>query len=452
MKRLIFAILLVIPAFAIIIQARSQSPGPEVGNPIALSLSGALELAEQGNFDLRLAEHETEQAEADFRKSSSVFLPQVQFSESFLSTDDPLMAFGLRLKQERVTQADFDPALLNNPSTLRNFSTKIEVRQPLFNLDGFFGRHAAGRAAGAAKAKSERIRRGTELAVKSAYFGLGVALSSLDAVSAALAAAEGYRAQAADFLERGMIRESDFLMADVRVLELEMKKVEAENAIRDAGDDLGALLGLPDTLTILPTDTLALLAVGDLAYDEEDLFTSRSDMRSVLDGIDAAAAGLRMQRAGWLPTLNAFGSFELNGDRLTGAGARSWTAGATLQWAIFSGFDRIGEIQKASAKRSALETQYRKMRSTGSREIASALRGLESARRRVELSARAVTRAAESFRVLSDRFGAGLERTPDLLQAEATLLDARLNHLQSIYRHNATIFMIEFLLERKVTL
>lgn len=434
------------------VPARSQDTRPGIGTPIALSLSGALELAEQGNFDLRLAEHETEQADADFRKSSSVFLPQIQFSESFLSTDDPLMTFGLKLKQERVALADFDPALLNNPSTIRNFSTKIEVRQPLFNLDGFFGRHAAGRAAGAAKAKSERTRRGTELAVKSAYFGLGVALRGLDAVSGALAAATAYRAQASDFLERGMIRESDFLMADVRVLELEMKKVEAENAIRDAGDGLGALLGLPDSVTIVPTDTLALLGVGNLGYDEEELFASRSDMRAILDAIDAAAAGLRMQQAGWLPTLNAFGSFELNGDRLTGAGARSWMAGATLQWTIFGGFDRIGEIQKASAKRSALETEYRKMRSTGSREIASAVRGLEGARRRVELSSRAVTQAAESFRVLLDRFEAGLERTPDLLQAEASLLDARLNHLQSIYRHNATVFMIEFLLERKVSL
>ncbi len=451
MKRSIIAFIPLLLAIGAI-PVRSQAPPRGVEPTLELSLSGALELAKSGNYDLRVADYEKEQADADFRKSSSVFLPQVQFSESFLSTDDPLMAFGLNLKQEKVTQADFDPVILNNPPVTRNFTTKIEVRQPVFNLDGFFGRHAAGRAAGAAKAKSERIRHGTDLAVKSAYFGLGVALRSLEAVSAALAAATAYRAQARDFLDRGMIRESDFLMADVRVLELDMKKVEAENAIRDAGDNLGALLGLSDSVRIVPTDTLSLLSVGDLGYDAEQLFGTRSDMRAILNGIDAASAGLRMQQAGWLPTLNAFGSFELNNDRLAGAGGRSWMVGATLQWTIFAGFDRIGEIQKAAAKRSALETEYQKMRSTGAREIASAMRSLESARRRVELSTLAVSQAAEAFRVLSDRYEAGLERTPDLLQAEATLLNARISHLQAVYQHNSSIFMIEFLLERKVTL
>jgi outer membrane protein TolC len=373
-------------------------------------------------------------------------------SETFVSTDDPLSVFGLKLKQERVSPADFDPALLNNPPEFRNFTSKVEIQQPLFNLDGFFGRHAAAKAADAAEAKLIRTRHGIELAVKNAYFGLVLSLHSRMAISAALDAATSYRDQARDFLDRGMIRQSDYLMADVRVLELGMKKSEAGDAALDAAEHLRTLLGLPDSVSIEPTDTLSLLAVGETAYDTDRIFAARSDMVAIRNGIDAASAGVRMQQAGWLPSLNAFGSYELNNDRLAGAKARNWTVGAMVTWKIFSGFDRIGEIQKASARRSALETQYEKMRSDAGREISSAIRNLESARLRIGLAARAVEQAAESFRVISDRYDAGLERTSDLLQADASLLNARLAHLQALYQQSATVFMLEFLLERKVTL
>jgi outer membrane protein TolC len=429
----------------------SAGPGTPGLSERRLSLAEALSIAGSGNFDLRIAGYEKDQADADFRKSASVFLPQVHLSETFVLTDDPLAVFGFKLKEERVTQADFNPALLNDPPDFRNFTTKVEVQQPLLNFDGFFGRHAASKAAAAAGAKENRARYGTELGVKNAYFGLALALRSLGVVSAALEAATTYRAQAKDFLDRGMVRQSDYLMADVRVLELEMKQIEAQSAIRDAGGMLRTMLGLPDSVTIVPTDTLALIRAGDLAYDPEQVFAERSDLRAMKYGVEAASAALWMQRAGWLPSLNAFASYELNNDRLTGTRGRNWMVGAMLRWTIFGGFDRIGEIQKASAKRSALETQYEKMKADGGRELASAMRALDGARKRVELSQRAVDQAAESFRVLSDRYEAGLERTPDLLQAEATLLNARLASLQAIYQHNSAIFMIEFLLERKVT-
>lgn len=426
--------------------------GAAQGTDRPISLGEALSLAETGNYDLRVAGHRREIVDADFRKSSSVFLPQINLTETFVSTDDPLMVFGFKLKEEMVTASDFNPATLNDPAAFQNFQTRIEVQQPLINPDGFYGRHAAAKASDAAGAKWQRTKRGTELGVKNSYFGLVVALRSLDVVSSALAAATAYRDQAKDFHDRGMISRSDYLMADVRVLELEMKKVETENAIRDAGDNLRTMLGLADSVRPVPTDTLSLLGTGDLGYDPGQLFSTRSDLVAMRHAVDAASAGLSMQRAGWLPSLNAFASYELNDDVFAGAQGRSWMVGAVAKWTILQGYDRIGGIEKAAAERSALETEYEKMQSTAGRELSSARGDLESARRRVGLAAKAAEQAAESFRVLSDRYSAGLERTADLLQAESSLLNARLSHIQAIYQHNASVYMMEFLLERKVSL
>ena len=42
-----------------------------------------------------------------------------------------------------MTNADFNPALLNDPDVFDNFTTRIQVEQPLLNFDAFVGRSAA---------------------------------------------------------------------------------------------------------------------------------------------------------------------------------------------------------------------------------------------------------------------------------------------------------------------
>ncbi len=53
------------------------------------------------------------------------------------------MAFGSKLNQEILTQNDFNPALLNDPSQIENYATKFEIQQPLINVDGIYQRKAA---------------------------------------------------------------------------------------------------------------------------------------------------------------------------------------------------------------------------------------------------------------------------------------------------------------------
>jgi hypothetical protein len=122
---------------------------------VKLSLDEALKKARENNYEIKLAESEEDAMRADFNSSLAVFLPQITLSETFVRTNDPLNTFGLKLKQEIVSQMDFNPALLNDPDAIKNFNTKLEVKQPLINLDGFWGRAAAADGLSALKFKRE---------------------------------------------------------------------------------------------------------------------------------------------------------------------------------------------------------------------------------------------------------------------------------------------------------
>ena len=107
---------------------------------LTISKNDLLQKVTENNLQIKVAEKSFQSAKADYRQSNALFLPNINVSHTGISTTNPLMAFGSKLNQEILTASDFNPALLNNPEKTQNFATKIEVQQPLFNLDGLYGR------------------------------------------------------------------------------------------------------------------------------------------------------------------------------------------------------------------------------------------------------------------------------------------------------------------------
>ena len=92
---------------------------------------------------LKISEEAFNEARAEYRQTNAVFLPNITASHTAMLTTNPLMAFGSKLNQEILTQNDFNPLLLNNPSQIENFATRVEVQQPILNMDGLYQRKAA---------------------------------------------------------------------------------------------------------------------------------------------------------------------------------------------------------------------------------------------------------------------------------------------------------------------
>jgi outer membrane protein TolC len=110
---------------------------------VPLTKTEVLSKVLENNTSIKISQEEFIQAQADYRQTNAVFLPNITASHMGISTTNPLMAFGSKLNQEILTPADFDPALLNDPSQIQNFSTILEIQQPLLNLDGMYQRRAA---------------------------------------------------------------------------------------------------------------------------------------------------------------------------------------------------------------------------------------------------------------------------------------------------------------------
>jgi outer membrane protein TolC len=82
---------------------------------------------------------------------------------------------------------------------------------------------------------------------------------------------------------------------------------------------------------------------------------------------------------------------------------------------------------------------------------------LNYAKRKLELTFKQIhsgklasEQAQESLRIRTDRFEQGLEKTTDLLVAEALASQKNLEYIQSIYNYKQAVFEMELLLEKEI--
>lgn len=418
-------------------------------NKFSLSLNEALQLAKEGNYELKLAQAEVDKMQADKNKSLAVFLPQVTFSETYVKTDDPLNVFGLKLKQKIVSMTDFNPLLLNNPNEFKNYNTKLEVLQPLINLDGFFGRNAAAEGLAALDFKRQRTENYIDFMVKATYYQLVLTMNSLDVINQALNTAKANRKLIKDYYDEGMITKADYLRGEVYVANVESQKVEVENTLQKVNDNLRVMLGFEKDVNIQPTDTLSLPQISSTNFDTKSILESRSDIQAYSYKVSSFKSMKLMNQMKFLPRLNAFGTYEYNDDKAFGNSAKNWMIGLNLQWNIFNGFQNVAGVQKSAAELDQAEIEYRKALTKGQNEIEEAFRDLETAKTKVNLAKTAAEQSDESLKITHDRYEKGMEKTTDLVNAQTAASDAHLNYLQAVYFYNVSVFKIELMIEKK---
>ena len=310
------------------------------------------------NLQIKIANQDFKAAAADYRQSNSLFLPTVTASYTAISTTNPLMAFGSKLNQEILTAADFDPAVLNNPAKTQNFATKIEVLQPLINVDGFYGRQAAKSKMEALQFQTERTKEYLQLEVNKAFMQLQLGYKAVTVLEKANVTADANLKRIENYFKQGILQKTDVLSVQVRVNEIKNQLQYAKSNIQNASDYLGFLLN-EDTTNKVYKPAEALENSIDIETINTKLSATRKDIQALDKSSDAYAKMLQSSKMNFLPRLNAFGSYEWYDDTLFGTSAKGYLVGAQLSWAVFDGYKSIGKMEKAKAEfqKSEIENQ-----------------------------------------------------------------------------------------------
>ncbi len=394
------------------------------------------------NNTLKISEQEVLAAQGDYNQSNAVLLPNISISHTGIATTNPLMAFGSRLNQEILTQADFNPILLNDPNQIEDYATRIQVQQPLLNFDGLYQRKAAKAKLNATQLQAERKQDYIELMVDKAYMQLQLSYKTVEVLKKAKEAALENKRLADNSFKQGYLQKSDVLAVEVRVTEIDNQLQYAQSNIKNASNQLSVLMNDDSYRILQPADSLTILS-NSISF--ESLPENRKDILAVSKASEAYRQMYQSDKMSFLPRLNAFGTYELHDDEVFQGDADGYLFGAELKWNIFEGSKRFGKAKKSRAEYEKSKLEFNQYKAESQVELNRAKRMLQDAKNNLELTALALSQSKESLRIRTNRFEQGLERTTDLLMAETQYAQKQLEYYTTIFQHNYALAYVQFL-------
>jgi len=388
-----------------------------------LTLRRAAEAALAGNPDMAASQARVAQAEAGSRQADGARLPRVAVSLNATHTNDPLAAFGLKLGQERIGAADFNPIRLNDPSSINNLNTRVEVTAPVYSGGQISARQDEARAyARAARDGDLAARQSVLLDVLEAYHGVHLARANLRVSEQAQAAATEYARAAANLHKQGMAVRSDVLSARVNLENARLRVSEARRHEATALDRLKLLMGrtLADSVEVGDEARLKLPEGGMESLREQALAT-HPGLRALRAQVEAAQSATLAARGAKLPQVNVMARQDWN-DNTLGFDASSYTLGGSVSWNLFDGGYNNAAIDRAQAARMEQAARLRQAEDGVVFRLTEARRRALEAEERLAAREEAAREAEEVQRLTKLRYENGVTTLVDLLSAQ-TLLD-----------------------------
>ena len=394
-----------------------------------VSLHEAISLALERHHLVKAAVFAKTAATGERLVKQSRYMPSLYFEEGLAASNAPTKVFMMKLDQGRFGSADFELSNLNHPKAVNDFSTKLTLEQPLFDLSIGQGVEMEKYEEKKRDLLLEGRRQEVAAKVYSAYLEVRKAKAFLGAADQALLDAREQQRLAVVRNETGVGLKSDELRAKTFLSEIEQQQITANNNLllakmklnRATGGDVGELLDIRDGVEVLhPAEDV--VALKKLAQQ------NRIEIKAMEKDVDKAALGVRMARSAYLPSIYADASYQLNArDVPFGKDNDSWFAGASLRWELFDGMRRSGELKKNVAMERAAAEYVDDYRQDVDLQVAESVLRYQEAVKKTEVARNSVIDAEESVRLIEKRFQNSLATMSELLDAQTALNRARAN-------------------------
>jgi outer membrane protein TolC len=415
-------------------------------NLAALSIKQAIENALAKNPMLEMVAAQANAAKNRTAQARSGFFPQVDLNGSWNRTTNPMWAFGTKLNQEKITQMDFAPDLLNNPDPINNFGADVSLRWALYNGGQIrTGRDQALLGEKIAVLGLTRARQQVIAQTATVYAGLLMAGENLNVIKQALKTAQTSLKMVQSRFNSGLAIKSDLLRAQVRIAKLAQLQTLAQSHVETAWANLTAIMGT------LADDRYRLTSSLETAQKLEDALSTwittalhhRPDLKQIRYQAQIAEKAVQKAHGAHLPSVGLFGKYEMNTEDFDNT-ADNYMFGAGVRINLFSGFRYTAGEKEARAMLAAAKAQeYQTI--LGIRvETESAFQQARSAFENIEVSRVAISQAEEALRIVRNRYRNGMMTIVGLLDAEVALQQARTNHFNRL--HDYKVAMIRLML------
>ncbi len=242
-----------------------------------------------------------------------------------------------------------------------------------------------------------------------------------------------HRDDAKRIYEEGLIANHNLLRAEVAVAEAERNLSDDENRLDLAKIALRHSIGYSEDNNIAIADTLVFTNVSDSLQNYlEKAFANQPILKLISKKKDAASDKYIAERANFLPTLAAFGKYEMYPEYLSSLEPR-WVVGLQLKFNIFNGLKDYSKLQNAVH----LEREINYIEADARRKIDlwvnKSFKDVSNSRTRYNKLEKTIELAEENLRLNNKRFQSGMGTSLEVIDAQLSYEKVKIERLQSLY-------------------
>lgn len=401
-----------------------------------LSLPEAVKLALEKHPALAATQSGVKAAESRITAARGGYLPKLNYAESYLRSNNPVVVFSSLLTQHQFTEQNFAIGPLNQPGFLNNFQSQLTVDQVVY--DGGQTRQAV-KAAELGRNLAGEDRRRAEMetiaAVVRTYHGVALAQEALLVADEAVRSAQADARRAEAVRAAGMSTDADVLSIRVHLAAMREQQIRRRADLDVAMAALNEALGLPLTEKHQLTTPLTPARPQDLPVEgyEKQSAGQRPELRQARLAASLAETQAAAARAALRPQVVAHAGFEADRQRFLTRGGANWLASLSLRWNLFNGFQDRSRIQEAGELLNQARARQNQAAAQIGLQVRKAYADFRAAEERIAVAQAAVSMAEESLRITKNRFENGLSSVTDLLRTETALLESKNRYLAAVY-------------------
>ena len=320
------------------------------------------------------------------------------------------------------------------------------LNQPLFRMANWYGYDQARSAGIQAELTYSAEEQNLILRVSEAYFDVLRAEDSLTSAKAEETAVKQQLDQARERYNVGLIAETDVLEAQAGYDAARVVRIQGENqlsvsyeALRTiTNEDISSIGKLQKSMPVnQPTPAIA---------DEwvQNAVQGNLTLSALRKGLEASQANIKVQRAGYAPTVDAFARYNYNFDDMskgragteggltTGKGD-STVAGLQFNMELFSGGGTSSRVREATYQMESVQKNFdRTLRETSS-NTRNLFRTVNSDVDRVDARCQGIVSSESALQATRSGYEVGTRNITDVLNAQKNLFSAQRDYLNARY-------------------
>jgi outer membrane protein TolC len=391
------------------------------------------------------------------------FSPQVAIAEQgvWVNRGQLLQAMSLLMPRfdvnaTRSTPVNLPPFSFQKRGT--TYMTDFTLSQQLYTGGSVSkGIEAAREVLQGSEQNFQRSRQQIAFSVRGAYYAVLTAEEAVSVAQDVVNSAEEHLRVARLRYEAGVAPRYDVLAAEARVARVQQGLISAESDRDTAWAGLATVMGVTipggTKLSTPRPEDVKPVSLTDLTTEA---LAQRPDVKTALAAVAAARAQVEVARAARRPTIDGAMTWNLQpkvaipGEQLGLApgtelvvSQNSGFISLSATWNLFNGGFVYGNIRAFQARQRQAEQAVEQLRLQIGLEVKTGYFALRGAHAQLAAARKEVEQAQEAHRVATLRYQEGVGTSVEILDAEATLQDARTRLNQAVFGLNLALAQLD---------